>query len=308
MKPDFSPPAQASLIERAAEVYDLGDVFRRQTMPDGPAVISDPVEPKPLTAEPDAVPAIPTEAPSPVRTIDIALLRDNGFIEPGAAPTSLSEEFRLAKRPLMLGALGGRSAQPLDRGRAILVSSAQPDEGKTFCALNLALSLSQERDIEVLLVDADVAKPQIPAMLGIEAERGLIDALADPSIDIESLVIDTSIPKFSILSAGRRSSQDTELLASARTAEIIDAMLAHNPARLVLFDTPPVLAASPASALAPLVGQVVLVVRADRTREPELREAVALLEGNPRIQMLLNGATYAGSNHKYGSYYGPGGQ
>jgi protein-tyrosine kinase len=170
--------------------------------------------------------------------------------------------------------------------------------------VNLALSMASETDIEVLLVDADVAKPEILSTLGIPGGPGLMDALADPSIDAESLIIDTDIPALKILPAGRQSNNDTELLASDRTPIIIDRLAAQNPRRIIIFDSAPALAASPASVLALHVGQVVLVVRADQTSEGELREALTMLEGNARVQMLLNGVTFAGTNRKFGNYYG----
>jgi protein-tyrosine kinase len=296
-----------SLIERAAQIYD----FR--------AAITAPVVP--LAERVEAL--VPVEALAPVVASQVAMaparahtgllvpvdrqrLRDAGFIVPDGAPGSLAEEFRIVKRQLLLNASGAASGKPLDRGRIILVCSAQPNDGKTFCAVNLALSLASERDHEVLLVDADVAKPEVLSTLGLEGGAGLMDALADPSINVENLVIHTDIPKFSVLAAGRQANNDTEMLASSRTKEILDGLAANNPQRIVIFDSAPALAASPASVLALNVGQVMMVVRADRTTESELRDALALVDGCPNISLLLNGSSYFGGNHSFGSYYGHG--
>jgi protein-tyrosine kinase len=328
MKPDKPVPASGSLIERASQVYDFSKLL-------GPESVAAPPAPQPIiqpmvqsvalpvqvsAPEPVAVPVAPAVAPVHVQpvpqvyrghrrkaNIDLATLQAVGFIQPGAPPSGLSEEFRLIKRQLMLAALGGRNSHAVERGRAILICSAQPNEGKTFCSVNLALSLANERDIEVILVDADVAKPEVLSTLGMEGSAGLMDALCDPSIDIESLLVETSVPKLLVLPAGRQDNSDTELLASARTQSVIDAMLAANPARIIIFDTAPVLAASPASVLAHLVGQIVMVVRADHTGETELRDAIAMLDGPAQIQLLLNGVSYAGTTQKFGSYYGYGG-
>jgi protein-tyrosine kinase len=289
-----------SLIERAAQIYDFKAAIKAPVVPVAAAAeVAAPVAP-PVTMAPARVSA------GPLVPVDRQRLRDAGFIVPDGAPGSLAEEFRIVKRQLLLNASGAASGKPLDRGRMILVCSAQPNDGKTFCAVNLALSLASERDHEVLLVDADVAKPEVLSTLGLEGGAGLMDALADPSINVENLIIHTDIPKFSVLAAGRQANNDTEMLASSRTKDILDGLAANNPQRIVIFDSAPALAASPASVLALNVGQVMMVVRADRTTESELRDALALVDGCPNISLLLNGSSYFGGNHSFGSYYGRG--
>ena len=313
-----NPPvaSSGSLIERAAEIYGLREAMRGAAAaapaPIAPVVFDLPVEAAvvapPVFAPAPAVARAPDLSRPPVAGkaahVDLAALSEAGFIVPGAPPSPLSEEFRLVKRQLLLQAFGGRNSAPLDKGRLILMCSAQPNEGKTFCSVNLALSMATETDIEVLLVDADVAKPEILSTLGLPGGPGLMDALSDPTRDIESLVIRTNIAGLSVLPAGRQTNHDTELLASARTHDLIDRLAGANPRRVIIFDSAPALAASPASALALHVGQIALVVRADQTTESELRESLAMLEGNARIQMMLNGVTYSGSNRKFGYYYG----
>jgi protein-tyrosine kinase len=304
MNQKVTPPT-ASLIERAAAIYDFKSAIR--------APVVAPVQTAPPSTAPTVVhensTSISPERPAfdgPVVAVDRHRLRDNGFIVPDAAPGSLAEEFRIVKRQLLLNASGAATGKPLERGRMILVCSAQPNDGKTFCAVNLALSLASERDTDVLLVDADVAKPEILSTLGIEGSRGLMDALEDPSIDVESLIIRTDIPKLSVLAAGRQANNDTEMLASARTKLVLDGLANNHPTRIIIFDSAPALAASPASVLALNVGQVMMVVRADRTTESELRDALALVDSCPNISLLLNGSSYFGGNHSFGSYYGQG--
>lgn len=290
-----------SLIERAAEAYDFGDLLRPGAAPAETPVAAPVQEPKPVAP---VVHAPVQTSPAEALPVDLPMLRDAGFIIPGAPPSALSEEFRLVKRQLLLAAMGGHDSQPLRNGRLILICSAQPNEGKTFCSVNLALSMASETDIEVLLVDADVAKPEILSTLGLSGSAGLMDALADPTLDVEQLIIKTDIPNLSVLPAGRQTHNDTELLASSRTRSLIDGLVKANSRRIVLFDSAPALAASPASVLALHVGQVLLVVRADQTSEGELREALALVNACPHIQLMLNGVTFSGSNRKFGSYYG----
>lgn len=291
-----------SLIERAAEVYDFGSVFRAPEQNCAPAEPKAAQSAKAGAVDESALPVdkAPAFAGAQAGTIDRARLHEAGFLLPDAPVGTLAEEFRLVKRQLLMRA----DAEETAKDRMVLICSAQPNEGKTFCAVNLALSLASERDREVLLVDADVAKPEVMSTLGLSGSAGLIDAIADPEANVEDFVIQTDIPKLSVLPAGRASNDDTELLSSARAAAIIESLAANNPRRIVILDSAPALAASPATVLAHRVGRVLVVVRADRTKEADLREAVMLLDGCDDISLLLNGASFFGTNRTYGSYYG----
>lgn len=294
-----------SLLERAAELYGF------DRAPTAPAPVPAPAAP---VAEPKAAPrAAPEPAPQPaprpaVRPhatgpqahIDREALREAGFIEPEAPGGALAEEFRIVKRQLLLGARDGA------KSRTILVCSSQPDEGKTFCTVNLALSLAAERDVEVLLVDSDFPKPEILSILGIEGGPGLVDALADSAVDPESLVIRTDVRGLSVLPAGRHMPNVTELLASGRTSDVLRRLGEASPTRILLFDSPPALMASPASVLASHAGQLLMVVRADQTTEGDLREAIALLSACNDIRLLLNGTGFAPTGKRFGDYYGYG--
>jgi len=302
--------SRLSLVERAAEIYDFAGVLRA---------------PQPRVAEPKTVvepnPAIDTldipAAPEPdlpiarevahgeLAVIDRARLAEAGFIVPDEPVTSLAEEFRLVKRRL-LASIESRSTQAEEKRRTVLVTSGQPDEGKSFCAVNLALSLAGEREVDVLLVDGDFSKPEALAMLGLHAGPGLVDALADPLVDVEDYVLHTDIPGLSVLPAGRKANNVTELLASDRTRAVFARLFAGNRRRIIIIDSPPALMASPAAVLADLVGQVLVVVRADRTIEAELRETVGLLSACEEVALLLNGAGGAVTGRKYGSYDGYG--
>ncbi|TFI58188.1 exopolysaccharide biosynthesis protein [Sphingomonas parva] len=298
-----------SLLERAAELYGFGIGAGAPAAAPAQTPVATTPRPEPELAAPRPQPA-PRVAPEavPVRdrepaageqAIDRARLQEGGFIDPDAPGGPLTEEFRIVKRQLLRGIEeGGETA------RTILVCSANPDEGKTFCALNLALSLAAERDLEVLLVDGDFPKPEILSTLGLEGEAGLIDALADPSIDPEDLIIRTDVPGLSVLPAGRRVAEVPELLASERTRGLLARL--SDPRRIILFDTPPALMASPATVLASHAGQLLMVVRADQTTEADLREAVGLLSGCENVRLLLNGTGFAVTGRRFGSYYGYG--
>jgi protein-tyrosine kinase len=317
---------QASLLERASDLYDFGAALRGgANLPPLPA---EPVQATKLQPAPVAVPVlapIAPVAPAAVATpvarvlrpappaqgtgfahIDRDRLRAANFIDPEGPVSGLSEEFRIVKRQLLLAARGGKGLEPIDRGERILICSAHPNEGKTFCAINLALSMATEKDNRVLLVDADFAKPSILNRLGIDPAAGLMDALADPTMDVEDLVISTDIDGLSILPAGAQTNQDTEYLAASRTAAVLDQLTQHDPQRIIIFDSPPALAASPASVLALQVGQTVMVVHADVTTDSALRDALSLLSGCEHIQLMLNRAKFSPTGRKFGSYYGYG--
>jgi protein-tyrosine kinase len=296
-----------SLIERAAELYGFGSASAIAPSCE-PCAAEGAPEPAPEpAAEPKAVPRSFLPAVTEKRSVvDRDKLRELGFIVPDSPAGPLAEEIRIVKRQLLLG-MGAGSPVPADKRRTLLVCSAQPGEGKTFCALNLALSLAGERDLEVLLVDADFPKPEILDLLGLEAKgAGFVDALADPSLDPERLVIRTDVGSLSVLPAGRYENDVPELLGSGRTAEVLARLTQGRPKRIVVFDSPPALMATAAAALASHVGQLMLVVRADQTTEADLKEAAGLLSGCPQISLLLNGTGFAATGRRFGSYYGYG--
>jgi len=236
--------------------------------------------------------------------IDRKNLRERGMIEPEGPVTALLEEFRIIKRQLLQTAAEARAGRGPVHGERILVCSALPGEGKTFCSVNLALSMAAEKDTEVLLVDADFAKPSVLSTLGLPGGPGLLDALSDPRVAVEDCILGTDIPGLFVLPAGNTSGSDTEWLAAARTAQVLDRLTSQTRGRIVIFDSSPVLAASPASALALHVGQAVVVVRADMTSEAALRDAIGLLSGCNDIKLLLNASHFSPSGRRFGTYYG----
>lgn len=294
--------SRSSLIERAAGSFD----FSAPTRP----VLGD-LPPPRVIPVPVAKVAEPADKAAPVRAfggpfhpIDRLHLREQCLIEPDGPVTGLLEEFRIVKRQLLTTAAESRAGRGAPHGERILICSALPGEGKTFCAVNLALSMAAEKDTEVLLVDADFAKPSVLSALGLPGGPGLMDALADPAIAVEDCILGTDIPGLFVLPAGNATGSDTEFLASARTDAVLGRLTAHSPNRIVIFDSPPALAASPASELAAHVGQAVMIVRADQTGEAALRDALNILSGCEDIKLLLNGTRFSTTGRRFGTYYG----
>lgn len=230
--------------------------------------------------------------------VDREVLQKEGMISPGAPVTGLLEEFRIIKRELLADA---RHAGD-DRARRILVCSPHQGEGKTYCATNLAIALAAERDIEVILVDADVLKPSVSHRLGIDTDAGLMDVLVDKSLRPEDFVSPTDIEGLFILPAGTSSARDSEYLTSARTGQVLDRLTRGAPNRFLIFDTPPALAASAAAELAAHVGQAVIVVRADDTSRAALDDSVQLLSACDDIKLLLNATQFSPSGRRFGDY------
>jgi receptor protein-tyrosine kinase len=266
---------------------------------------------KRVEAPVDAAPAPRTVAqaglaPQPASTntvsINLGRLKTAGFVTPDAERTEIAEEFRLIKRPLLTNALSqGMDAVP--RGNMIMVTSSLPGEGKTFCTINLALSIAMELDRTVLLVDADVAKPKLLQYLGVRAEKGLLDVLRGHSAGMSDVLLKTNIEKLTLLPAGKSYKHATELLASDAMNTLIEDMASRYSDRIVIFDSPPLLATSEASVLASHMGQIVMVVEANKTPQAAVREAIGQIEDSGAvISMLLNKIT----GTKGGGYYGYG--
>jgi len=274
----------------------------------------------PIPAAPTAAELVPFVAASAAERIDFTAepqridrirLQQQGLIVPGGPVTALVEEFRIVKRQVLLAAREVRIGGIPGVAQRVLVCSPLPGEGKTFCATNLALSLAGEKDSEVLLVDADFAKPSILALLGLSSgggkARGLMDALANPEIRVEDCVLATDVPGLYVLPAGNRTASDSEYLTSSRTAEVLERLTLGAPNRMVIFDSPPALAASPAAELAKHCGQALVICRADQTGQSSLEDALSLLSGCPDIKLLLNAANFSPSGRRFGDYYGYGG-
>lgn len=231
--------------------------------------------------------------------VDRQALRLAGLAPPEHQQRELADQYRHIKRPLV-GAAIGRGAPKVPRGQLIMMASAMPGEGKTFTSINLALSMALEKDISVLLVDADVAKPHISRTFGVDGELGLLDVLHDEKANVESLILPTDVENLSILPAGKHSETATELLASHRMEETVNYLAESSPNRIVIIDSPPLLLTSESRALAHWVGQIVLVVRAGFTPHRAVHDAIAHLGSEKTISLVLNQSKFSTQSHYYG--------
>jgi protein-tyrosine kinase len=291
-----------SLVETA-----LKKLQASRTAADAPARPFAPAAPPPASHAPAARAPQAPQPPQPPRnarviTLDRAALREAGVLAPITEERVLAQQYRQIKRPLVENALG-RGTPPLKNGQLIMLAGALPGDGKTFTSVNLALSLALEKDMRVLLVDADVAKPHISRVFGVEGEPGLLDVLRDERVDVESLIMATDMPGLSVLPAGHASETATELLASARMQALAAQLAALDASRIVLFDSPPLLLTTESRVLAGVMGQIVLVVSAGKTPQKAVLDALDLLGEGKSIGLVLNQSD-EGAQAGYHRYYG----
>jgi exopolysaccharide/PEP-CTERM locus tyrosine autokinase len=236
--------------------------------------------------------------------LDLSFLHAASIMTPDAPRSRLADEFRVIKRPLIENA-AKRGAAAIRNGNLIIVTSALPGEGKSFTAANLAMSIAMEMDKTVLLVDADVARPSLPSMLGLPPAQGLLDLLLDESLDVSDVLMKTNIDTLSILASGTPHVRATELLASDAMKRLLDEMAQRYSDRLIIFDSPPLLVTTEARVLASHMGQVLLVVQAEQTASADVSQALSTIEHCPVKLMMLNKRRAAAtSSYGYGYGYG----
>ncbi|HYD60381.1 MAG TPA: XrtA-associated tyrosine autokinase [Noviherbaspirillum sp.] len=294
-----------SIIEKAAgRIAHSAKETRSTIKPMPPAPTPAPV----VVALQDAVtrsvePEAPARAaPAVIRlNIDLERLQKAGMVTPNGERTPVAEEFRFIKRPLIGKALQ-KGEGSIRNGNLIMVTSSLPGEGKTFCAINLAMSIAMEMDHTVLLVDADVARPSVLSTLGLHAEAGLMDLLRDDSLDMSDVMIKTNVQTLSILPAGNSQKNATELLASHSMKKLLDEIASRYPDRIVIFDSPPLLLTSEARVLAEQMGQIVMVVEAEKTTQNAVKDALRRIEACANINLVYNkGRTFVEPS-SYGYY------
>lgn len=234
--------------------------------------------------------------------IDLEKLHDKGIVTLDHTKSPMAEQFRLIKRPLLSNAFNPDSG--IKNGNLIMVTSSLAGEGKSFCSINLAMSIAMEMDHRVLLVDADVARPSIPRTLGFDPEApGLLDILRDPQQKISDVIMRTNVKKLTLIPAGVRHSYATELLASQSMRSILEELAQRYHDRIVIFDSPPLLLTSEARVLASQMGQIVLVVEAERTTQQTVKEALQQLESCDVVNLIYNKARSYSHSGYYGYYY-----
>jgi protein-tyrosine kinase len=246
---------------------------------------------------------------APLCHVDSAALKRMGLLPADSeAERRLAEELHCVKRPLLANAINlvnasGKDAETSNRGKRIVVTSAEAGEGKTFTAVNLALSLARETDFEVLLVDGDILKSDITRIFGLGGKLGLMDVLADDQHDPAEVVSRTDVPNLLVVPAGQRHPLAAELFRSRRMEYVLDEFCGRNRRRLVVFDSSPLLATTESQVLASHMGQVIVVVAASRTRRQAVNAALQRLNDFQYVGLVLNMSRLPTGENYYGSYY-----
>ncbi len=235
--------------------------------------------------------------PAPVLTLDV--LENAGMVVARTTRTRISEEYRI-----VIGrVLRALRAEPAGSGahNVLMVTSARPNEGKSFSALNLAGSIAQHGNEKVLLIDLDAKLKPISAQLGVGDRIGLQDLVANPSLRPEDVILDTAIANLSFLPVGTRIGEGLDVTSVRPTPPTITRIARRFPKHLIVIDAPPCLSTSDPHTIAPFVGQVVMVVEAERTQRTEVEAAIDLVRVCPTITILLNKVRLT-TSHTFGAY------
>jgi receptor protein-tyrosine kinase len=244
--------------------------------------------PRPNT-EPFGIPPLASPSGAPP-AIGMDALRDAGLaFEPEAERRSrLAEELLLIQNQVL------RAIPPVETVRnsttcrqLVMVTSARPEEGKSFIALNIASSIAASTGQAVVLVDVDGSNDALTDRLGVGGEAGLRSLAQDPTQPISLLLRSTAIPGLSVLPHGARLAGQGAPSGAALAAALRAVALAL-PRHVVVLDTPAALASSNAPTLAAMVGQVLLVVQAEETQRDAVEAALDVLEACPVLQLVLN--------------------
>ncbi len=233
--------------------------------------------------------------------LDLDRLEKLGFLTPGSRNSRLAEELRIIKRRVLMNAVDLAQTR-IDTGGVVLVTSAMPGEGKTFLAMNLAISIAMEVDRTALLIDADAAKARLTRILGLRSYAGLVDVISGDEPDLQRALLGTNVGRLKILPSGTRRSEMAEYVGSRRTELLIKELAMRYPDRTVIIDSPPLLATVEACALARMVQQVVVVVETERTKRSDLTTALNLLEPGKTVGLVLNKANEREETKYYESY------
>lgn len=236
--------------------------------------------------------------------IDLEHLAENGHVSLDGERKQINEEYREIKRKLLANAFGPLS-KTLKNPNIIMVTSSRPSEGKTFTATNLALSIAAEQDKTVLLIDADVLKPNILKTLALETRQGLMEYLVGDLDDISDVLYHTNVDKLKIIPAGKSHHLSTEMLASQKMLETVDEFANRYPDRIVIIDTPPLIGINESAILANFAGQAVVVVEEGRAKISDIKLAVERLNPDMAIGFVVNKSVHHDSDHSgyYGYYY-----
>lgn len=242
----------------------------------------------------------PGQLPPGRQYVDAVALERAGMVDWSRTRSRVSEEFRLVQRQILRNAFSPPAAEP-GFTNLLMVTSARPGEGKSFTAINLAGSIARQGNNHVLLVDADSKRDSICYPMGLADAPGLLDLAANPKLDPGPMLVKTPIDQLSILPIGRERERSPVLFSSQEMIRLIQSLGRRYSDRLLVLDAPPCLSTSDPAVLAPVVGQILFVVEAERTQRDEIESSLDLLQACPTIALVLNKQQIS-SRYTFGAY------
>ncbi len=207
----------------------------------------------------------------------------------------VAEEYRRLKSMLL------RETKE-DFLNTIMVTSSVESEGKTMTAINLAVTLAQEIDHTVLLIDADLRKSMIHTNLEISNEKGLTDYLTK-DMDISEILVKTGIGKLTVVPAGKPVDNPVELLASDKMKGLIKELKQRYMDRYIIIDTPPILSCAEGIAIGSYVDGVLFVVKEGNAKEKTVKTALNVLKDLNILGVVFNSVSNINLEGYYSSYY-----
>lgn len=212
------------------------------------------------------------------------------------APRSFeAEQFKLLKAQILYEPEGSFPSP-------IAITSALPGEGKSFVSANLALSIAQQPDLHVLLIDCDLRKPQVHALFGCRARPGLSEYLTN-GVELADILVKTPETRLTLIPAGAPPENPSELLSSKRMSNLLREVSSRYEDRVIILDTPPVAMTAEGNTLAKIVEAVLLVVRHNYSPKEQLKELVKRMGSEKIMGTVLNHMDkYAQNYSRYRKY------
>ena len=294
MQQDDAKSSDPSLVERAMNQQEEKPAERDRA--------ANALEASKDTLDPPAIDSSSWHASESGRSVelDFARMHQGGFLTPDSQRSKLKEQYRAIKRPLLINAF--QRTDGTTNPHIIMVTSASPNEGKTFTATNLAMSIAAEQEVKVLLVDGDVIRQDLSQQFGVANRKGYLDILRNDGTSVSDIIVRTNIPSLALLPCGQSSENATELFASTRMSDLMQDLASRYNDRVIIVDTPPVLVSSETQTLGMHAGQFILVVEAGETPRRQIEEALSLLPPTEHVFCILNKANENDIGDRYGYY------
>jgi capsular exopolysaccharide synthesis family protein len=233
------------------------------------------------------------------KQLDIKKIKnlDKRLIEVWKEDSLEAEQYRILRTYILKAVKNNES-------KIFLISSAVHCEGKTLTATNLAISIARGLDESVLLIDADLRKPNASSMLGIEKEtRGLAEYLIDGGEYI-NYVTKTSIPKLSLIPPGSPPHNPSELIHSKHMINLIKQIKNQFDNQIVIIDAPPLIPVTDSIILSSLADAVIIVIKASETQREMVNEAIDKIGNKKKILgLILNGCEFSKARYNYYYHY-----